>query len=49
LPNFRSYLAALPPQGQGTAANRVALAEEHLGSLTKLERDVDRYLKRLAR
>jgi Protein of unknown function (DUF1570) len=49
LPKFRSYLAALPPQGQGTVANRVALAEKHLGSLTKLERELDRYLNRLAR
>jgi Protein of unknown function (DUF1570) len=49
LPKFRSYLAGLPPQGQGTAADRVALAEKHLGSLMKLERELDRYLNRLAR
>jgi hypothetical protein len=49
-PKFRAYLAELPPQGQGTAANRVALAEKHLGSLKKLDRELaDRYLKRLAR
>jgi hypothetical protein len=49
-PKFQAYLAELPPQGQGTAANRVALAEKHLGSLKKLDRELaDRYLKRLAR
>ncbi len=49
-PKFRSYLAGLPPQGQGTAANRVALAEKHFGSLKKLDRDLtSRYLKRLTR
>jgi hypothetical protein len=48
-PKFRSYLAGLPPQGQGTTANRVAHAEKHLGSLKKLDRELaDRY-KRLAR
>jgi hypothetical protein len=48
-PKFRSYLAGLPPQGKGTAANRVAHAEKHLGSLKKLDRELaDRY-KRLAR
>jgi Protein of unknown function (DUF1570) len=46
---FRSYLAELPPQGKETAANRVAHAEKHLGSLKKLDRELaDRY-KRLAR
>jgi hypothetical protein len=50
LPKFRSYLAELPPQGQATAANRVALAEKHFGSLKKLDRDLaERYLRRLSR
>ena len=49
-PKFQAYLAELPPQGQGTAAKRVALAEKHLGSLKKLDRELaDHYLKRLAR
>jgi hypothetical protein len=49
-PKFRSYLAALPPQGKGTAANRLALAEQHFGSLNKLDRDLaERYLRRLSR
>jgi hypothetical protein len=50
LPKFRSYLAELPPQGKGTAANRVAHAEKHFGSLKKLDHDLtDRHLKRLSR
>jgi hypothetical protein len=50
LPKFRSYVAGLPPQGQGTPTNRVAHAEKHLGSLVKLDRDLrDRYMKRLSR
>ena len=49
-PKFRSYLAGLPKEGQGTAANRVAHAEKHFGSLKKLDRELaEHYLKRLAR
>ena len=48
-PKFRSYLAGLPPQKQGTAANRLALAEKHFGSLKQLDRELTGRLKRLAR
>jgi hypothetical protein len=43
---FRAYLAGLPSK---EAANRVKYAEKHLGSLEKLEHDIDRHFKRGAR
>ena len=39
-PKFRAYLAGLPSDGQATAANRVAHAEKHFGSLKKLDREL---------
>ena len=44
---FRAYLAGLA--SEEAAAKRVEFAEKHLGSLEKLSRDLDRYLKRVGR
>jgi hypothetical protein len=45
--SFQSYLAGI--LAQSTAAQRLEYAEKHLGSLKTLDRDLSRYLKRLAR
>jgi hypothetical protein len=47
MPKFRAYLAGLA--SEEAAAKRVEFAEKHLGSLEKLSRDLDRYLKRVGR
>jgi hypothetical protein len=44
---FRAYLAGLASEEE--AANRVKYAEKHLGSLEKLEHEIDRHFKRGAR
>jgi Protein of unknown function (DUF1570) len=41
---FRAYLAGLP--SEEAAANRLRYAEKHLGSLEKLEHEVERHFKR---
>jgi Protein of unknown function (DUF1570) len=46
-PKFRAYLAGLA--SEESAAKRAEFAEKHLGSLEKLSRELDRYLKRVSR
>jgi hypothetical protein len=48
LPKFQAYLSDLP-EGDQTAEQRVKYAKEHLGSLDKLDRDLQRYAKSLIR
>jgi hypothetical protein len=48
LPRFQAYLAGLPV-GDQTAEQRLKYAEQHLGSLKKLDSDLQRYARSLRR